>query len=177
MYDVVFNIEAISLCIQTLYFIGVQNVPQFERQRIVGCFKVTDSILSTNMSTEKLEELLLAESLKSLSTSPNRNNNSVEAPAPRNAKSSIDRVRTSLVKKNDQPLDEIKIAKDSLRESLLLVKKLVTFSNLSDDEKLPFKKMVDEVDSFIYSTKSATINEVENNRLKLEELKEKFCKK
>jgi len=150
-------------------------MPQFQRQRVVGCFKVTTSMPSTPLSAEKLDQLLLTESLKSLSTS-SRRNNTVEAPAPRNAKAPIARARTSIVKKSDPQSDEIRTAKDSLRELLLVVKKLITFSNLSKEEKIPFKTIVEEIDSFIYSQKCATIDEVDSNKLKLEELKAKFSK-
>jgi hypothetical protein len=129
------------------------------------------------INKQKLEDLIISESLKMLSLSSNRLENTVEAPAPRIAKAPTARIRTSLIKKADQQPNEIQIAKDNLRDSLLVVKKLVTFSKLSEDEKIPFKEIVEEVDSFIYSKKSATMEEVNRNRLKLEEVKQKFSQR
>jgi hypothetical protein len=129
------------------------------------------------INKQKLEDLIISESLKMLSLSSNRLENTVEAPAPRIAKAPTARIRTSLIKKADQQSNEIQIAKDNLRDSLLVVKKLVTFSKLSEDEKIPFKEIVEEVDSFIYSKKSATMEEVNRNRLKLEEVKQKFSQR
>jgi hypothetical protein len=129
------------------------------------------------INKQKLEDLIISESLKMISLSSNRLENTVEAPAPRIAKAPTARIRTSLIKKADQQSNEIQIAKDNLRDSLLVVKKLVTFSKLSEDEKIPFKEIVEEVDSFIYSKKSATMEEVNRNRLKLEEVKQKFSQR
>jgi hypothetical protein len=129
------------------------------------------------INKQKLEDLIISESLKMISLSSNRLENTVEAPAPRIAKAPTARIRTSLIKKADQQPNEIQIAKDNLRDSLLVVKKLVTFSKLSEDEKIPFKEIVEEVDSFIYSKKSATMEEVNRNRLKLEEVKQKFSQR
>jgi hypothetical protein len=129
------------------------------------------------INKKKLEDLIISESLKMLSLSSNRLENTVEAPAPRIAKAPTARIRTPLIKKVEQQSDEIQIAKDNLRDSLLVVKKLVTFSKLSEDEKFPYKQIVEEVDSFIYSKKAATMEEVNRNRLKLEEVKQKFSQR
>lgn len=129
------------------------------------------------INKKKLEDLIISESLKMLSLSSNRLENTVEAPAPRIAKAPTARIRTPLIKKVEQQSDEIQIAKDNLRDSLLVVKKLVTFSKLSGDEKFLYKQIVEGVDSFIYSKKAATMEEVNRNRLKLEEVKQKFSQR
>ncbi len=126
---------------------------------------------------KRLEELSKTESLSSKSISSNFFSQSVEAPAPRNAKAPIARMRTNVPKKTNEESDEIKKAKEELKELFLVVKRLFGFSKLSDSEKEKYKKDIENIESFIFSTKSGTMTDVDNNRAELEALKQKFSQK
>jgi hypothetical protein len=126
---------------------------------------------------KRLEELSKTESLSSKSISSNFFSQSVEAPAPRNAKAPIARIRTNVPKNTNEESDEIKKAKEELKELFLVVKRLFGFSKLSDSEKENYKKDIKNIESFIFSTKNGTMTDVDNNRSELEALKQKFSQK
>ncbi len=129
---------------------------------------------STPKDPKRLEELSKTKSLSSKSISSNFFGQSVEAPAPRNAKAPITRIRTNVPKKTNEESDEIKKAKEELKELFLVVKRLFGFSKLSDSEKQKYKKDIENIESFIFSSKNGTMTDVDNNRSELEALKQKF---
>jgi hypothetical protein len=131
----------------------------------------------TPKDPKRLEELSKTESLSSKSISSNFFSQSVEAPAPRNAKAPIARIRTNVPKKTDEESDEIKKAKEELKELFLVVKRLLGFSKLSDSEKQNYKKDIKNIESFIFSSKNGTMTDVDNNRSELEALKQKLSQK
>jgi hypothetical protein len=132
---------------------------------------------STPKDPKRLEELSKTESLSSKSISSNFFNQSVEAPAPRNAKAPIARMRTNVTKKTNEESDEIKKAKEELKELFLVVKRLFGFSKLSDSEKQKYKKDIENIESFIFNSKNGTMTDVDNNRSELEALKQKLSQK
>jgi non-canonical (house-cleaning) NTP pyrophosphatase len=121
-------------------------------------------------STQKLQELSLNTAFNSLSMNSSSFGVSIEAPAPRTAKAII----KPSVKRVSQQTDDIKLAKEKLWELFLVVKKSVNSAKVSEIEKNSMKTTIEEINAFITSTKSATTQEIDNYRKKLEEMKQKL---
>jgi hypothetical protein len=64
-----------------------------------------------------------------------------------------------------------KKTKEELKQLLLVVKRLFGFSKLSDSEKEKYQKDIENIESFIFSSKNGTMTDVDNNRSELEALK------
>jgi hypothetical protein len=115
-----------------LNFTDSKSNPQFERQQIVDCFKITNFMPSKSVDEQNLKELSLIEFANS---STFASTNMIEGPAPRNAKVPIARNRTAVPKKLDMKLDEIKNAIEEFKNLYLVVKRLIGFTKLSESEK------------------------------------------
>jgi len=122
---------------------------------------------SSPLNDQKLQELSLSESLKLLSINCGSFNLTVETPAPRTAKAVI---KPAAPKQSDQ----IKLAKEKLWQLFLEVKKSINFAKISENEKKAMKTTIEQINSFIISTKSTTIEEVDSYRNKLEDMKQKI---
>jgi hypothetical protein len=128
---------------------------------------------SKQIDEKKLEEISRTESANSVIAS-NSWSQSVEAPAPRNAKAPIARIRTTAPQKLDIKSAEITKAVEEVKELYLVVKRLIGFSKLPDSEKQQHKKEIERIESIIFKSNIDSINEVENCRLALNLLKEKL---
>ena len=138
-------------------------VPQFERQQIAGCFKVTDCMPRRPSDEHKLEELSLNTSFNSSFTSSDC---VIETPAPRTAKAVIKpRVRAV-----PQTEDIIK-AKEKINVLLLLIQKSINSQKISEKERNAIKKVLAEINNQMNVKSIQELNDYLNQ---LEDIKQKF---
>jgi len=138
---------------------------------------VIDFMPSAPIDSNKLKELSKSESLNSKSKSSNYFSQPVEAPILRNARAPTDRFRTTLQNTNDQQSDEMIKAKEELKGLYLIVKRLIGFSKLTDNEKEPYKKQIETIESLVFNSKLDSMDKIENLRIELNEEKKNISQK
>ena len=141
------------------------SLPLFERQMIVGSFKIDNHMPSRPLNECKLEELSLSSKFKTISFSSL--DMTVEAPAPRLATVVI-KPRVRAVPQTNDIMD----AKENVNKLLLLVNKSIKSPKIDDNERNAINKTVEKIKISMGSL--TTTQELDKHLKQLQEIKRKL---